>query len=173
MKQKNKDNITSKTTKNQKGSLTALQKKEICLALMQKPQSILAEQYGVAQNTISDVWCNKDKWLSIDHDTLSSKKKKNRPLSYPQIESALAIWLNLAVDNNITITTDILKQKAKDFAVLFDIEHFTGSAGWMSGFKRRYNVQSYLKSGEGNSAPRESLEEERAKLHDIISNYDR
>jgi len=70
---------------------------------MQKPQpkqSILAEQYGVAQNTISDVWCNKDKWLSIDHDTLSSKKKKNRPLSYPQIESA--------VDNNITIATDIL-----------------------------------------------------------------
>ena len=55
--------------------------------------------------------------------------------SYPQIESALAIWLNLAVGNNITITTDILKQKTKDFnfAVLFDIEHFTGSAGRMSG----------------------------------------
>ena len=85
---------------------------------MQKPQP---KQSILAQNTISDVWCNKDKWLSIDHDTLSSKKKKNRPLSYPQIESALAIWLNLAVDNNITITTDILKQKAKDFAVLFDI----------------------------------------------------
>ena len=45
--------------------------------------------------------------------TLSSKKQKNRPLSYPQIESALAIWFNLAVNNHITITTDILKQKAR------------------------------------------------------------
>ena len=129
---------------------------------MQKPrpkQDILAEQYGVAQNTISDIWCNKDKWLSIDNDAPLSKKKKSRPLSYPQIESALAIWLNIAVNNHITITTDILKQKAKDFAVRFDIDHFTGSAGWISGFKHRYNVQSYLKSGEGDSATQESLEE--------------
>ena len=66
MKRKNKDNITSKTIKKQKGSLTAIQKKETCLALMQKPrpkQDNLAEQYGVAQNTISGIWCNKDKWI--------------------------------------------------------------------------------------------------------------
>ena len=64
MKRKNKDNITSKPIKKQKSSLTAFQKKEICLALMQKPrpkQGILAEQYGVAQNTISDIWRDKDK----------------------------------------------------------------------------------------------------------------
>ncbi|CAG8713879.1 16317_t:CDS:2, partial [Acaulospora morrowiae] len=73
MKRKNKD-------KKQKGLLTAIQKKEICLVLIQKPrpkQNNLAEQYG-----------------------------------------------------------------------------------------------SYLKSGEGDSAPQESLKEERAKLYDIISNYD-
>jgi hypothetical protein len=67
MKRKNKDNITSKPIKKQKSSLTAFQKKEICeicLALIQKPrpkQGILAEQYGVAQNTISDIWRDKDK----------------------------------------------------------------------------------------------------------------
>ncbi|CAG8724711.1 1635_t:CDS:1, partial [Acaulospora morrowiae] len=124
------------------------------------------------QNTISNIWCNKDKWLSINDNTPLSKKKKIRPLSYPQIESALAIWLNIAVNNHITITTDVFKQKAKDFAVHFDINYFTGSAGWISGFKHRYNIQSYLKSGEGDSASQKSLEEECAKLHDIISNYD-
>jgi hypothetical protein len=51
MKRKNKDDITP-TIKKQKGSLTAFQKKEICLALMQKTQprqAILAEQYGVGK----------------------------------------------------------------------------------------------------------------------------
>ncbi|CAG8502665.1 9997_t:CDS:2 [Acaulospora morrowiae] len=40
-----------------------------------------------------------------------------------------AIWLNIAVNNYIIIATDILKQKAKDFAVYFDINYFMESAG--------------------------------------------
>jgi len=52
------------------------------------------------------------------------------------------------------------------------INNFTASDGWFEGYKRRYNIKEYLKSGEGNSAPLENLTEFRSRLQDVIKSYE-
>ena len=54
---------------------------------------------------------------------------------------------------NRTLSGHIVKVKAKRFARLLQINKFTASDGWFEGFKKRYNIKEYLKSGEGNGAP--------------------
>jgi len=84
----------------------------------------------------------------------------------------LTIWVTRAVHNNITVTVDLLKQKAKHFATLLGIEKFGASNGWFDRYKSRYHIKSYVKLGEGNSAPLERMDQERAKLHEVLCEYD-
>ncbi|CAB4411416.1 unnamed protein product [Rhizophagus irregularis] len=46
------------------------------------------------------------------------------------------------------------------------------SNGWMDKFKKWYNLKEHVKWGEANSAPLETLDEERNKLREILKNYD-
>jgi PDZ domain-containing secreted protein len=157
--------------KGQRVILTHAQKKEICTLLSQKPaptQTAVAYQYGIKQNTVSDIWNKRDRWLAINDDEILSKRKRERKPLYPEIEEALTIWFTRAVHDNITVTIDLLKQKAKHFATLLGVEKFGASNGWFERYKSRYHIQSYVKSGEGNSAPLERMDQERAKLHEVL-----
>ena len=174
-------NINAKLKKkgNSKGQrviLTNAQRKEICTLLSQKPapnQTDVANQYGIRQSTVSDIWNKRDRWLAINDDEILSKRKRERRPLYPEVEEALTIWFTRAVHDNITITVDLLKQKAKHFASLLGVEKFGGSNGWFDRYKSRYRIQSYVKSGEGNSAPLERLDQERIKLHEVLREYDK
>jgi transcriptional regulator with XRE-family HTH domain len=162
------------STKRTRSILSLAQKREICLKYEQKPQPTqkqLAEIYGVKQNTISDILRNKQKWLEIDIESNILEKKRIRTISYPDVESSLAIWFMQALLANQTITGDILKTKARTFAQMLNIEKFSASDGWLSGFKKRYHIQQYTKTGEAASAPLDILEDERAKLQNLISEY--
>ena len=59
--------------------------------------------------------------------------------------------------------------KARHFAQLLD---FTASNGWLSGFKRRFQISQYVKHGESRSAPLHTLEDEHIRLREIIGEYD-
>uniref|UniRef100_U9SS30 DDE-1 domain-containing protein n=1 Tax=Rhizophagus irregularis (strain DAOM 181602 / DAOM 197198 / MUCL 43194) TaxID=747089 RepID=U9SS30_RHIID len=74
-------------------------------------------------------------------------------ISKPQMQQALA--------SNLTITGDVLKSKTLNFATRLQITFFTASDGWQIN-----------RAGEANSAPLETLEEERKILQEIIEQYD-
>jgi hypothetical protein len=53
-------------------SLTAAQKKEICLKKLSTPllkQKELANEYDVSEGMISDILKEKDRWLTVDTDS--------------------------------------------------------------------------------------------------------
>jgi Tc5 transposase DNA-binding domain/CENP-B N-terminal DNA-binding domain len=155
--------------------LTILQKQNICIQHCKNPnitQEELGKSFGIKSNTVSDILKQKEKWLAINPDSNQAKQKNYTNGKFPQVENALILWLSQALVANITITGDILKEKAKIFATLFNIENFNGSDGWLANFKRRHSIQSYMKSGEGKSAPLETLDDKCNKLHEIICNYD-
>uniref|UniRef100_U9UAX0 Uncharacterized protein n=1 Tax=Rhizophagus irregularis (strain DAOM 181602 / DAOM 197198 / MUCL 43194) TaxID=747089 RepID=U9UAX0_RHIID len=66
-----------------------------------------------------------------------------------------------ALASNLTITGDVLKSKALNFATRLQITSFTASDGWQIN-----------RAGEANSAPLETLEEECKILQEIIEQYD-
>ncbi|CAB4490048.1 unnamed protein product [Rhizophagus irregularis] len=115
----------------------------------------------------------KEKWLCIDIANKElSNQKRDRGAKFPEIESALYLWMQQALASNLTITGDILKAKALNFATQLQTTTFTASDGWLSKFKKRYNIKQFIKAGEANSAPLETLEEERVALQEIIEQYD-
>jgi len=86
-------------------------------------------------------------------------------------EEDLSLWITNALSANLIISGDILREKAKFFAQQFEITRFSASNGWVDKFKKRHNLKEYVKWGEANSAPLETLDEERNKLREIIKNY--
>jgi len=62
-------------------------------------------------------------------------------------------------------------KKAKAFATLANIENFNASDGWLSKFKKRYNLREYKRRGEAASAPIDDLPQFRDELRRITENY--
>ena len=71
-----------KNTKNKRKSLTAAQKKEICLKKSSLPllkNKDLANGYEVSEGMISDILKAKDRWLAVDlnsHQATLRREKK-------------------------------------------------------------------------------------------------
>ncbi|GBC48258.2 tigger transposable element-derived protein 6-like [Rhizophagus irregularis DAOM 181602=DAOM 197198] len=132
-------------TKRKRVSLSAKQKREICEMKEKDPtlQNVeLAQKYNVG----------KPKW--------------------PQLEGALGLWVNNALNTKQDIDGNILKVKASYFAEQFLIEDFHHSEGWLGGFKKRHGLRQFKKQGEAESAPSaELIERDRFALQQLLAFY--
>ena len=141
---------------NKRKSLTALQKKEICLAkekILIPSNAELELAFDIGKTTVTGILNQKERWLEVDPESFDANKKKRRSLLYENIDQAMAIWVKQAIGACLDINGDILKEKAKNFSVLLGIEDFKASEGWLTKFKQRHNIKQYLKQGESSSAP--------------------
>ena len=120
---------------NKRKSLTALQKKEICLAKQNTPipsNAELAIAFDIGKSTVTDILNQKEKWLEVDPESSDANKKKKRSLIYENIDQAMAIWVQEAINACLDLNGDILREKAKNFSVLLGIEDFKASEGWLT-----------------------------------------
>ena len=133
-------NVTPRKRK----SLTAAQKKEICLKKLSTPllkQKELANEYDVSEGMISDILKEKDWWLTVDTDSYQAGLRREKKIPFPTIEEALTIWVDNALQAGLIITDNILSAKALDFAFLLKEDKFKGSIGWVDNFKKRHNLR--------------------------------
>src|ERR1044072_1590637 len=80
--------------------------------------------------------------------------------------------MSQGVAAKFTITGAILLTRAQKFAESIKYDDFKSSIGWLNNFKQRHNISQYMRHGEVDSAPLDTLSREREKLQQIISNYD-
>ena len=76
-------------TPRRRKSLTAAQKKEICLKKMSTPflkQKELANEYDVSEGMISDILREKDRWLAIDNDSHQAGLKREKKFLFPLLK---------------------------------------------------------------------------------------
>jgi hypothetical protein len=159
---------------NKRKSLTASQKKEICLTKQTSPfltNQELANTFNIGKSTVGDILKEKEKWLAIDDDSYDANKKKRRNLLYDDIDQALAIWMEQALNAGLDLSGNILKEKAMTFAELLNKNDFKASDGWLDGFKERHNIKEYVKHGEAGSAPILELPAYREQIRGITSQY--
>ena len=124
----NKDKEISRKRK----SLTAAQKKEICLKKISTPslkQKELAIEYDVSEGMISDILKTKERWLAIDLNSYQAGLRCEKKLLFITIEEALALWVEQALQVGLNLSDDILLTKALEFAFLCNEEKFKGSDG--------------------------------------------
>ena len=154
--------------------LIAAQKCEICETKEKEPNLsnvALAQKYNIGKSTVTDILNEKERWLAISGD--QGKIKKFRGPKWPQLENALSLWVDNALNTKQDIDGNILKTKADLFARRFSIEDFHQSEGWLTGFKKRHGLRQFQKQGEALSAPSaESIENDRIALQQFLNHYD-
>jgi DDE superfamily endonuclease/Tc5 transposase DNA-binding domain/CENP-B N-terminal DNA-binding domain len=156
-------------------SLTLNQKIEICKVKENNPRIKnveLAVCYNIGESTICDILKKKEHYLSLQINDYIGSLCRERSSKYPNVEQALALWIDQATENNCTLSGHIISTKAANFAQRLGIENFKGSNGWFDRFKKRYNVKQYTRCGEANSAPLEELPQQRIELQDLLANWD-
>ncbi|CAF1086653.1 unnamed protein product [Brachionus calyciflorus] len=98
--------------------------------------------------------------------------KRIREAHHPTLEEALYLWALNCVSQGISISEELLIQKAMKFGEAFGIGQFSYSAGWISRFKTRHNFSSYRIQGESGSIDKSSIEPLRKKLYEETAGYD-
>ncbi len=135
---KGKRKVVERTTKRK--SLSFAEKRELCEWKRDNPsynQEDLAKKFDISKSQVCKILKKKDKWLSIDISNKEFKdQKQDRDAKYPEIESALYLWMQQALASNLIITGDVLKSKALNFATRLQITSFTASDGWLTKFKK-------------------------------------
>ena len=114
--------------------LTAEQKRELCKIKEKEPTTsnvYLAQKYNIGKSTVTDILNEKDCWFAISGD--QGKIKKFRGPKWPQLDDALSLWVDNALNTKQDIDGNILKTKASYFARQFSIEDFHQSEGWLGG----------------------------------------
>ena len=71
-------------------------------------------------------------WLLVDLNSEKSKKQRERPVQFPQVEEAMALWVTNALEAELVINTDILREKAEFFAKGFELNNFKASNRWIT-----------------------------------------
>lgn len=85
----------------------------------------------------------------------------------------MQLWTSQAIADGVPLTDLILQQKGLEFAKALNIEDRLKCAnGWVYRFKLRNGLQRFNFSGEANSAPLETLPEERLRLRALLAKYD-
>ncbi|UZO04719.1 uncharacterized protein OCT59_025090 [Rhizophagus irregularis] len=113
------------STKRKRVNLSAGQKRKICEMKERDPhiQNVeLVQKYNVGKSTITDILKESERWLTITES--QENVKKFREPKWPQLEDALGLWVDNALNTKQDIDGNILKMKASYFAEQFSIEDF-------------------------------------------------
>ncbi len=167
-------NNMPKETPRKRKSLTAAQKKDICLKKISTPslkQKDIAKEYDVSEGMVSDILKKKDRWIAIDNDSYQANLKREKKVQFPIIEEALTVWID-KLQARLVLTESILATKALDFALLCKEDKFKASNGWLDNFKKRHNLKQYNIHGKASSVPIQDLASMREKLHQTLRDYD-
>ena len=126
---------------------------------------------NLIKEIIYDILKESEKWLALKLESYEASLKRQTKLNFPQIEDALSFWVEKAIDNNITISGELLVQKAHNFATLLDVQDFKESNGWMADFKKHHNIECYLKHKETANTFLEDLDDMHKNIQNILKDY--
>jgi len=101
-----------------------------------------------------------------------SNSKRSRTVQYPDLENAMYEWV-IQYQTHVTLTDEILKEKAKQFAKLLNIseDKFKFSTGWLAKFKKRHNITKVKRHGESASADHAAVDIAIPEFRELLAQY--
>lgn len=134
---------------------------------------MIAASHGVSVSSVYRFVNNKDAIRTKlanyrEHGVENRRTLKGQ--SFPLLEEALYVWVIQQREQNIIVTSDILKAKAEHLFLLFQSkdqfvgQKFLSSDGWARRFKQRYGLRVLRVAGEKASADVEAYH----KFKDIL-----
>ena len=84
------------------------------------------------------------------------------------------LWVSKAMDENLLLTGEVLRQKWTAFANLVGIpedERLKLSDGWLTRFKERNGLKEMKRHGEAASSKAATVERERKRVQELIEKW--
>ena len=139
----------------------------------------IAVRFRCGQSTVTKILQQQEQLLEEERNGTNLKMQRKCEPNWVAMEQALITWINQASVHNLTITDEIVRMKAKDFAAAIYtspddvLSSFSATDGWLAGFKTRFslNVKSYRLHGEAASAPLQDLDESRSSLRETLASF--
>jgi hypothetical protein len=165
---------------------TGMKRKHVTLTISNKlkvieklengvPGKKIAEEFGISQQTVSDIKKQKEsiKSFALKFDVGSDKSgvSNRQTLKKPKemlLEEAVLRWYLQQRSSGVGVRGVDLKAAAEKFAKHFKLQNFTCSSGWLWRFRQRHNISNRKVCGEAMSGDVESGEPFRKKLNEII-----
>lgn len=98
-----------------------------------------------------------------------NKRKTLKATEYPEMEFKLFKWFTEQRKRNISISEELLVQKAKIFfSNLYPNQQFNASRGWISKFRKRYGVRNLKICGEKLSSNENAVQPFRLEFSSIV-----
>ncbi|UYV68101.1 hypothetical protein LAZ67_5003065 [Cordylochernes scorpioides] len=155
--------------KRKRESIT-IEKKEICQLARNNPtmsKNEIGKRFSLPPITVRDILTQAEKW---ENYTVGSSKRQ-RVGKFRDLEDALFNWFTQKRANNIIITDDLLREKAKKLGEHLDVpENFAYSSGWLQRFKGRFHISHRRLCGEGASISPAIIDEHLTNLNSILAN---
>ncbi|CAG8622394.1 15460_t:CDS:1, partial [Funneliformis mosseae] len=89
------------------------------------------KEYRIFDSAVSEFLKKSEHWFSIN-TTLSNANNFHKKLSnFSQIKEiiSISIWVDQQISRSLILSRPIIQEKAKEFAILFDINSFSASGG--------------------------------------------
>ena len=116
---------------------------------------------------------NKDKTIQSYRECGNVKHWRVQYSPNENLDKAVCKWLLAVRNKNAVVNTLILKEKSSIFAKVFGITDFVPSDGWITHWKRWFNISFKKISGEGASCTPEMVSPwKETSLPRLLSNYD-
>lgn len=99
--------------------------------------------------------------------------KRSRVVTRPDVERALFLWVKHMEEIGESVNGAMLVAKRGRFEDLFNVpleERLQGD-GWVSPFKRAYNIKEYRRHGEAGSVDVTLVEAERRRVKAILAKF--
>lgn len=100
--------------------------------------------------------------------------KRKRWTENLEVDEMLELWVTKAMDDNVTITGEVLRSKWTRFADLAKVpadERVGLSNGWLEKFKRRVGLKEIRRHGEAASVSQDAALAEQLRVREVIRRY--
>jgi len=101
----------------------------------------------------------------------SEKTFRLRAAKHQKVEEALIHWMKQIREKKISLSSDLILQKARHFAQMLNIDDFEPTLGYLRGLKRRNGIIFSKKHGESDSVNEEMVKKWFEELSNIIKDY--
>ena len=130
----------------------------------------LAEEFKCGKTQISDILKYKESILAA-YESNASTSKKGRASEYLEVNEELYEWYRVACSKNIYSGGPQLAEKAREIALHLNKPEFKGTNGWLSKWKKRYNIRQVAISGESGEVSGATVSSWKERLPEILQGY--
>ena len=132
----------------------------------------LAEYFGIGKTQVADILKNK-KTILAAYESNASTSKKGRLSKFSDVNERLYEWYTMACSKNIYPGGPQLIAKAKEIADRLGKSDFEGTTGWLSKWKKRYNVKRVSICGESGDVCGDTVTSWKERLPEILRGYNK